>query len=145
MASFDLLERSRRNTDPGRCAWRHAVKHSPVIGIVDDDFDVRQSLRNFLRSAGIDVRTFGSAEEFLATAAMEDIDCLLTDLHMDGMDGLELQAELNRQETRFPVIVMTAFPTPDVERRSLRLGAAAFLTKPIDPDALLERMERVIA
>ncbi len=120
------------------------MKPSPTICIVDDHEDVRASLENYLRSAGVDVRAFGSAERFLASAERLTADCLITDLHMPGMDGLALQQELNRSGRTFPVIVMTAFPTQDAERRSVDLGAAAFLSKPVDPDLLLERVESIL-
>ncbi len=121
------------------------MRRLPIICIVDDDDDVRSSLKNFLRSAGIDVRVFGSAEEFLASDERSGIDCLITDLHMEGMDGLALQEMLNGQHRSFPVIVMTAFPTQDTEERSMRLGASAYLVKPVDPDMLLDRVERMLA
>lgn len=116
----------------------------PTLCIVDDDADVRSSLRNFLRSAGIEVQLFASAEAFLATRDQR-VDCLITDLHMEGMDGLALQEELNRRGCRFPVIMMTAFPTHDAEEKAMALGATAFLAKPVDPDLLLERVERMLA
>ncbi len=121
------------------------MRRPPTICIVDDDDDVRSSLRNFLRSAGIEVRAFGSAEEFLASGERAGIDCLITDLHMEGMDGLALQKELNGRHRSFPVIVMTAFPTKETEEQSIRLGAAAYLVKPVDPDLLLERVESMLA
>jgi FixJ family two-component response regulator len=120
------------------------VKSSPTVCIVDDDEGVRSSLESYLRSAGVEVRTFGSAKGFLASRERCSADCLITDLHMPGMDGLALQEELNRQGFAAPVIVMTAFPTPDAEHRSTSLGAAAFLCKPVDPDLLLERVESLL-
>jgi FixJ family two-component response regulator len=117
------------------------VTQTAIVSIVDDDEDVRLALKNFLRSAGLEVRTFESAQAFLDSPDREQTDCLVTDIHMPGMDGLALQEELNRQGRTFPVIVLTAFPTPEAEQRSAKLGAAAFLTKPVDPDQLLERVE----
>lgn len=121
------------------------MRRSPIICIVDDDEDVRSSLESYLRSAGVEVRAFTSAEELLTSGQWVGVDCLITDLHMNGMDGLALQEELNRQQRSFPVIVMTAFPTQDAEERSMELGAAAFLAKPIDPDMLLDRVEGMLA
>jgi FixJ family two-component response regulator len=120
------------------------VRESPLVCIVDDDEGVRSSLVNFLRSAGVEVRAFTSAHGFLTSEERSAADCLITDLHMPGMDGLALQEELNRQGRTFPVIVMTAFPTADAERRSHALGATAFLSKPVDPDVLLERIETIL-
>lgn len=121
------------------------MRHSPTICIVDDDIDVRSSLENLLRSVGMSVRTFGSAESFLETFDQSGVDCVITDLHMPGIDGLALQEELNGRGRDFPVIMMTAFPTNAAREQSLRLGAAAFLEKPIDPDNLIERLEKMLA
>jgi len=118
------------------------VGRALTVSIVDDDEDVRLALGNLLRSAGFGVFAFQNAEAFLESPDRGATDCLVTDLHMPGMGGLALQEELNRQGRTFPVIVMTAFPTHDAEQRSLELGAAAFLSKPVDPDHLLERVER---
>jgi FixJ family two-component response regulator len=120
------------------------LRHPVTICIVDDDDDVRSSLENYLRSAGMNVRTFGSAEVFLASPCRATADCLVTDLHMPGLDGLGLQRELNRIGRRFPVVVMTAFPAAATRLACARLGAVAFLEKPIDPDALLERLEAIL-
>lgn len=115
-----------------------------TICIVDDDIDVRASLESYLRSAGMRVRTYGSAESFLAAPERAGIDCLITDLHMPGLDGLALQRELNRLGRDFPVIVMTAYPTSAAREEAASLGAAAFLEKPIDPDLLLIRVEEML-
>lgn len=120
------------------------MRRSPTICIVDDDDDVRSSLENYLRSAGIEVRSFDSAEGFLASRERLHADCLITDLHMPGMDGMALQRELNRVGRSFPVIVLTAFPTAAAQEQSASLGAVAFLTKPVDPDVLLDRVEEIL-
>ena len=120
------------------------MHRSATICIVDDDVDVRSSLENYLRSAGIDVRTFSSAANFLASPDRIDTDCLVTDIHMNGMDGLALQKELMLIGRCFPVIVMTAFPTLRLREMSFELGAAAFLEKPVDPDLLLREMEALL-
>ena len=115
------------------------------IAIVDDDDGVRASLENYLRAAGVGVRAFACAEDFLNAPDRMGTACLVTDLHMPGMDGLALQAELNRLGRAFPVIVMTAFPTDAAREESEQLGAAGFLAKPIDPDALLDRIEGLLS
>ncbi len=114
------------------------------ICVVDDDEAVRMSLKSFLRSTGTPVRTFPSAEEFLGEMAKGGVKCLITDLHMPGMDGLALQQELNRRGRTYPVIVMTAFPTAAAKEASSQLGAAAFMTKPVDPEILLECLEDLL-
>ena len=115
------------------------------ISIVDDDDDVRASIENYFRSAGLDVHMFSSAEAFLASPIRLSTDCLVTDLNMPGLDGFGLQRELNRLGRDFPVIVMTGYPTREAREGSQKEGAAAFLEKPIDPDALLETVEAMCA
>jgi FixJ family two-component response regulator len=120
------------------------LKPTTIVSIVDDDEGVRSSLENYLRSAGVEVRTFASAEAFLVSPDRLETGCLITDLHMPGLDGLALQAQLNRLGRSFPVIVMTAFPTEAAREESAGLGAAAFLAKPVDPDRLLDRVEEIL-
>lgn len=107
-----------------------------VIAVVDDDPDVRRSLDSLLRSAGIACRLFACCTDLLA-ANETAFDCVVTDVHMPGMTGLELQAEMARRGWRHRVILMTAYATPRARDQGLAAGAAAFLTKPIDPDQLL--------
>lgn len=114
-----------------------------TISIVDDDREVRSSLTSLLRSAGYSVKSFEAAESFLA-GGVGDNACLLTDLNMPGMSGLDLQEELQRRGAAIPVILMTAFPTEEAKTRALRRGAAAFLTKPLDPDLLLEKLHALL-
>ena len=120
------------------------MRQSPIISVVDDDDDVRASIENYFRAAGLDVRTFASADAFLASPERTSTDCLVTDLNMPGLDGLGLQRELNRLGRSYPVIVMTGFPTEAAREEARREGAAAFLEKPIDPDALLEAVEAML-
>ena len=116
----------------------------PIIAIIDDDLDVRRSLDSLMRSAGLSPRCFASAEELLTLGARGDLACIVTDLHMPGMTGLELQLELGRRGWRQPVILMTAFPTDAARQQAMAAGAAAFLTKPVDPDRLLAAVEQVV-
>lgn len=118
---------------------------SPLIAIVDDDSGVRGSLDSLLRSAGMRGLGFARGEDLLHCRIDERVACVVTDLHMPGMTGLELQSELTRRGCGLPVILMTAFPTPAARDQALAGGARAFLTKPIDPDALLDAIESVLA
>lgn len=115
---------------------------SPLIAIVDDDPGVRGSLNSLMRSAGLTPRCFSGGEALLGCGLEGQIACIVTDLHMPGMTGLELQAEIVRRGWRHPVIVMTAYPTDAARDQALAAGAVAFLSKPIDPDALIEAIER---
>jgi len=117
------------------------VLPSKVICIVDDDAEVRESIGAFLRSAGLTAEKFEAAEALLAWPDLDAMKCLITDLHMPGMDGLELQSELQRQGRNVPVILMTAFPSEETEQRAKRLGIAKFVAKPTDPEVLLEEVE----
>jgi len=116
-----------------------------IIAIVDDDPGVRGSLDSLLRSVGMSSLAFSSAEALLAARDPGQLACIVTDLHMPGMTGLDLQAEIARRGWRQPLIMMTAYPTEASRSQALDAGAAAFLTKPIDPDRLLAAIERAAA
>ncbi len=121
------------------------MSKSLIIGIVDDDPDVRGSLDSLMRSVGFAARSFSSAEELLACHAHDALACIVTDLHMPGMTGLELQTEMQSRGWRTPVILMTAYPTPASRDLANERGAVAFLTKPLDPDILLAAIESATA
>jgi len=116
-----------------------------VICIVDDDKDVRESIGTFFRSAGVAVKGFDAAEALLASPELAAMDILITDLHMSGMDGLDLQRELTRQGRHVPVILMTAYPTPEVREMADALGVSLFVEKPVDPEVLLDELETLLA
>jgi len=120
------------------------VPSDPVICVVDDDEEVRDSVGTFFRSAGIEVEKFDSAEALLDWSDLPSMQCLITDLHMPGMDGLDLQEALRRRGSQVPVILMTAFPGPEARARAEALGVAAFVSKPTDPEALLETVEELL-
>ncbi|QOL81915.1 response regulator transcription factor [Pseudooceanicola spongiae] len=117
------------------------MSHPLMVAIVDDDPGVRASVDNLLRSAGMEGTEFATAEELLACDNPGVFDCIVTDLHMPGMSGIELQEEMARRSWLKPVIVMTAYPTTASRQQALEHGARAFLTKPVDPDALLDAIE----
>jgi FixJ family two-component response regulator len=116
-----------------------------VVAIVDDDAGVRGSLSSLFRSVGWISRPFVDGKALLCSGEEGDISCIITDLHMPGMSGLELQAEMIRRGWRHPVIMMTAFPTDMARDQALAYGARSFLAKPIDPDALLDAVEQAVA
>lgn len=107
------------------------MKHAPMIAILDDDDGVRTSLSSLVRSLGHDVRTYASAIDFLDDADAGDPDCLITDVQMPGMTGAQLLDALVVAGRRFPVIVMTAFPSDATRDRVLAAGALAYLVKPM--------------
>ncbi len=116
----------------------------PLIAIVDDDAGVRGSVDSLLRSVGLTGIGFPDAQDLLRRGVEDHLACIVTDLHMPGMSGIELQAEMARRGWRHPLIVMTAYPTDAERAQALAGGARAFLTKPIDPDALLVAIEQAI-
>jgi len=107
-----------------------------LVSIVDDDESLRRSVRNLLTSMGFRVETFPSAEAFLGSANRSDTACLVLDLRMPGMSGLDLLGHLAATGSRIPVIILTAHSDNEARRRSLQAGAAAFLAKPVHGQAL---------
>jgi FixJ family two-component response regulator len=106
------------------------------IAVVDDDESVRESLPDLLRSFGYDVVAFASAEAFLETAEIDEIDCLILDVAMPGLSGPELQKELTRRGHRLPVVFITAHPLERQWSDLLKHGAVARLLKPFSEDAI---------
>ena len=120
------------------------VSQSSLIAIVDDDASVRRSIRRLLASAGYRVQTFASAEAFLDSPSGSRAACVVLDVHLDGMNGFDLQARLAADGVRIPIIFITAHD--DVATRA-RLGqsrAAGHLWKPFDDAALLDSIRRVV-
>src|SRR4051812_13076267 len=107
-----------------------------MISVVDDDEFVRDATADLVRSLGYDVRTFPSAEELLVSGHLEQTDCLITDLQMPGLSGLDLQDRVLSLGYKTPVIFITAFPKESARARALEAGAIAFLTKPFDEASL---------
>ena len=107
----------------------------PVISIVDDDPLVRDGIGDLVTSLGHRCLTFGSSEEFLESREVSNTICLITDLHMPGLNGLDLQQHLQQKGYCTPVIFVTAFP--DGRERALRAGAVAYLSKPFEESSLI--------
>jgi two-component system response regulator FixJ len=120
-----------------------AVPHH--ITIVDDDAAVRESMSSLLRSVGHLVHEFESGEQLIASVALEQTDCVISDIRMPGMSGLELQRRLALSHPRLPVILMTAHASDEEVRiRALRDGAAAYLAKPLDEETVLSAIETAL-
>jgi FixJ family two-component response regulator len=109
-----------------------------MVAIVDDDDSLRTSLQFLLKSAGVLANSFASAEAFLKSGHQHDTACLITDISMPGMSGLELQAQLNAEHCRIPTIFITAHDDPKMRKQAMRAGAVEFFAKPFDGEALLE-------
>ena len=109
-----------------------------IVAIVDDDALMRAALHGLLKSAGLLAQAFASAEEFLRSGHQHDTACLITDIRMPGMSGLELQAQLNADHCKIPTIFITAHSDAKMRMQAMRAGAVEFLAKPFDDEALLE-------
>jgi len=121
------------------------VSLAAMIAVIDDDESVRFAVENLVSSVGHEVRTFASAESFLASEAAKRTSCLISDVQMPGMQGLELQELLRAKGRNLPIIFITAFPDPVVRQRALSAGAVGFLGKPFEPDELIGLLEKVVA
>ena len=115
-----------------------------MVAIVDDDDLMRTALQGLLKSAGVLAKSFASAEEFLKSGHQHDTACLITDIRMPGMSGLELQAQLNADHCRIPTIFITAHGDAKLRMQAMRAGAVEFLAKPFDDEALLESVRAAL-
>jgi FixJ family two-component response regulator len=114
------------------------ASESTVITIVDDDESIREALKSLIRSVGFRAETFASGEEFLSSDRLREAACLILDLQMPGISGLELQRRLAALQNRVPIVFITAHGTEEERRRALEAGAVDFLRKPFSEEALLD-------
>ena len=115
-----------------------------LVCIVDDDLSVRRGLCRLIHSFGFQAQAFCSAREYLDVYERLDVACLVLDVHLGGMSGIELLEELRTRGVETPAIVVTAFFETASERRAQRSGVAGFLSKPFDDDAMLEALARAL-
>ena len=115
-----------------------------MISIVDDDESVRNATRALIRSLGYRVAAFASAEEFLKSEQLHQTACLISDVQMPGLNGVELQARLKADGHRIPMIFITAFPDDRVRDRVMQQGAVSFMTKPFDEANLIGCLDRAL-
>ncbi len=116
----------------------------PLIAIVDDDDSLRNSLDNLLRSVGFRAQGFSSAEAFLHANQAPDTACLILDVRLPGMNGLDLQRQMGAAHCRIPIIFVTAYADDDVRVRALEAGAVDFLSKPCREEDLLQAIEAAL-
>ena len=121
---------------------RESTPVSRVIGVVDDDASILRALNRLLSAAGFTVKTFHSAEEFLALEQPPGIDCLLLDIHMGGLSGFDLQERLAAQHSPMTVIFITAHDDVPTRERARKSGAVAYVRKPFDEHALIGAIEK---
>jgi len=115
-----------------------------MVFVVDDDYSIRRSLKRLLESAGFNVETFSSADDFLSYRRRDVRSCLVLDVRMPGFGGLALQRRLADAGSEVPVIFITAYAEEEVEARARRAGARAFLTKPLDDEVILRAVREAL-
>ena len=133
LVGFDLMI-----SRPSATVRDFEMSENALISIIDDDALARDGIRELVESLGYKAVSFSSAEHFLASGAIAKTTCLITDLQMPGLSGLELQEALRSQGHRTPVILMTAYPNESCRIRAIDGGAVGFLSKPFDDTSLIE-------
>jgi FixJ family two-component response regulator len=121
------------------------LQHVPMLSIIDDDGSVRAATQSLLRSLGYVTRTFASAEEFLLSSYVSETSCVIADVHMPKMSGLEMQSRLRAKGHRTPIIFITAFPEEKLRARALQGGAVCFLSKPFQGQVLIDCVATALA
>jgi FixJ family two-component response regulator len=119
-------------------------KKAKLVVVVDDDDSIRSAVQDLLDAVGFQARGFESAEEFLKSGKQQETACLIADIRMPGMSGLELQAQLNAERCRIPIIFITAHGDEKMRMQALRAGAVEFMAKPFDDEALLENVRAAL-
>jgi FixJ family two-component response regulator len=119
-------------------------QRSRLIAIVDDDKSVQIALQDLIESDGLSTLCFGSAEEFLDSGVQDEAGCLIADIRMPGISGIELQSRLKADRCRIPIIFITAHGDPKMRAQAICDGAVEFLTKPFDNTVLLETVHAAI-
>jgi FixJ family two-component response regulator len=121
-----------------------SLDKTKLVVIVDDDDSVRSALQDLLEAVGLAAQGFAAPEEFLKSGKQHDTVCLIMDIRMPGMSGLELQAKLNAERCRIPIIFISARGDEEMRMQALRAGAVEFLAKPFDDEVLLESVRAAL-
>lgn len=129
--------------DPAMTAGS-VLRQVPMVCVIDDDESIQRALRRLLGATGFRVETFSSAEEFLNSEHLRRADCLVLDVHLGGLSGLDLQERLARSGAATPVVVITAHDDRPTRERAVRAGAVEYLAKPFDDDLLIAAIRRAI-
>src|ERR1700745_968258 len=119
-------------------------ENDPLVCVIDDEPSIRKGLSNLLRSAGLKVQTFASAKEFLINPPLEDLSCLVLDVQLPGISGLDLQNELVNGDAQIPIIFLTGYGDIPMTVRAIKAGAIEFLTKPFRDEDLLNAVDQAI-
>ena len=120
------------------------MSETALISIVDDDESMREAIQSLLRSVGFRAKTFASGEQFLQSDQIENTACLILDVRMPGMSGLELQRRLMATQCRIPIVFVTAHGEEEARARALQEGAVDFLLKPFSEEALLNAIQAAL-
>lgn len=120
------------------------VKNIPIIAVVDDDEAVRNATEMLVRSLGYRASTFASADEFLKSDQVHDISCLISDLRMPGLSGIELQDRLIASGHRIPIIFITGHPEDSARARAMKAGAVGFMSKPYNVEHLIACLDKAL-
>ena len=118
--------------------------HNKFVALVDDDDLVRTAIQGLLKSVGLPARAYASGEEFLDSGQQHEAACLIADIRMPGMSGLDLQARLNAERCRIPTIFITAHGDEAMRLQAMRAGAVEFLPKPFDDELLIESVRAAL-
>ena len=115
-----------------------------MVAIVDDDDLMRSALQGMLKAVGLPAQAFASAEEFLKSGQQRQAGGLIADIRMPGMSGLQMQAQLNAEHCKIPIIFITAHGDEKMRMQALRAGAVEFMAKPFNDEALLESVRAAL-
>jgi|SRR5215471_9269262 len=119
-------------------------KDNPIVYVVDDDADVREGLKDLFESVGLEAQVFGSATEFLSKKLPDEVSCLILDVRLPGVSGLDFQAELAADQIKIPIIFITAFGDIPMTVKAMKAGAVEFLTKPVREQDLLDAVRAAL-
>jgi FixJ family two-component response regulator len=123
---------------------RPPLRLGPMVCVVDDDDSILRALRRLLDASGFRVETFSSAEAFLKSAQRASADCLVLDVHLGGLSGLDLQERLAQSGVRTPIVIITAHDDSPTRERARRAGAVEYLRKPFDDESLVDAIHKAI-
>jgi FixJ family two-component response regulator len=116
-----------------------------IVSIIDDDVSVRTALSGIVRSMDLTANTFASGQDFLNSAGLADTVCIVADIQMPGIGGIELQQALTARDIRIPMVFITAYPDERIRAKALNAGAICFLNKPFDGPIIIECIERALS
>jgi FixJ family two-component response regulator len=119
-------------------------RNRKMVAVIEDDESYRVAIQRLLKSEGLSVQSFASAEDFLSSGRQQETGCLISDIRMPGMSGLDLQAKLNADRCPIPTIFITAHGEEDMRLQAMRGGAVKFMVKPFDGAILLESVRAAL-